>query len=300
MNEQRKRILKWLGAGIGATVAGIALMLSATMIAHPAISQLAGLAVAQTATLWNNVKDAAAGDGLSSGVLAQGTMVFNGLSFDRVRGDVTNGMDVDVTRISGSITPSDAYANPTTANQMWDLNGVFNGTTWDRARSATADALATTGMQASAQVGWNGATYDRVRTASGTNNVATTSLGAQQVTQLATWDITNTQAGAVQATVSKAAGGGTVRHVATNVTVCRGDTAVAAPALIHLRDGATGAGTIKRSWVIGVSTTNESKCENIGGLNISGTANTAMTIEFAAAGAATSTSTVSLSGYSTP
>jgi hypothetical protein len=143
MNDKRKTALKWVGGVVGASIAGIALMLSATMLAHPAISSLAGLAVAQTATLWNNVKDANAGDGLSSGILAQGTMVFNGLSFDRVRGDTTFGMDVDVTRISGSITPADAYANPTTANQMWSLMGVFNGTTWDRARGSITNGLLT-------------------------------------------------------------------------------------------------------------------------------------------------------------
>lgn len=133
--------LRWVGAGVGATLAGIVLMLSATMFAYPAISSIAGLAVAQTSTLWNNVKDAAAGDGLSSGILANGTMVFNGLTFDRVRGDTTFGMDVDVTRISGSITPADAYANPTTANQMWSLNGVFNGTTWDRMRGTITNGV---------------------------------------------------------------------------------------------------------------------------------------------------------------
>lgn len=324
-----KQWMKWVGAGLGATIAGVALMLSATMIAYPAISSIAGLAVAQSANMWNNVKDAAAGDSLSVGLLATGTMMYNGVSFDRVRGDTTYGLDVDVTRISGATTPADAYANPTTANQMWSLTGVFNGTTWDRARSATADTLATTGIVtagnmvwngtsfdrmrtgsadalaitgvlADAQMGWNGTAYDRVRTASATNNTATTSLGIQQVTPASTWSVINTQAGAVQATASKAAGGGTVRHVATSVTVCRGDTAVAAPALVHLRDGASGAGTIIRSWVIGVSTTNESKCENVPGINMTGTANTAMTIEFAAAGSATSTSTVTLTGYSTP
>lgn len=141
MNPQYKKVLQWVGAGVGATLAGIALMLSATMFAYPAISSIAGLAVAQTSTLWNNVKDAAAGDGLTSGILAQATMVYNGLSFDRVRGDIANGMDVDVTRISGTITPADAYANPTTANQMWSLLGIFNGTTWDRARGSITNGL---------------------------------------------------------------------------------------------------------------------------------------------------------------
>ena len=43
---------------------------------------------------------------------------------------------------------------------------MFNGTTWDRSRSATADALASTGMAASGLMGFNGATWDRLRTSS--------------------------------------------------------------------------------------------------------------------------------------
>lgn len=285
---------------VGALVASTALILSTALIAIPAVSQIAGLAVAQSSTNWNSVIDASRGDSQAQGILGQSPYLYNGLTFDRVRGDITNGMDVDVTRISGSITPADAYANPTTANQMWSLMGVFNGTTWDRLREATADALTNaTGLLAAANIGFNGATWDRIRTASATNNTATTSLGALQTTPLSTWSVIDTDVGATQATATKAAGGGTVRHVATSVTICRGDTAAAAPALVHLRDGATGAGTIIRSWVIAVAA-GLSQCENITGLNMSGSANTAMTLEFAAAGAATSTSTVTLTGYSTP
>lgn len=295
-----KKALKWIGGGIGAAIAGVVLMLSATMMGHTAISSLAGLAVAQSSTLWNNVKDAAAGDGLSSGILAESLYLFNGVTLDRVRGDTTNGMDVDVTRISGSITPADAYANPTTANQQWSLTGIFNGTTWDRMRSATADALASTGMTAVGNMGFNGSTFDRLDTASATNNTAVTSLGIQQITPVSTWSVTDTDAGATQSTASKALGGGSVRHVATSITACRGDTVAAVPAQINLRDGATGAGTIIRSWVIGVSVINEATCVDLSGLNMTGTANTAMTLEFAAAGSATSLSTVTLTGYSTP
>lgn len=127
----------------GAMAAAAALVIGSALLAHPAVSELAGLAVAQTSTQWNNVKDAAVGDSLTSGVLAQSLYVFNGLSFDRARGDITNGLDVDVTRMSGSITPSDAYANPTTANQVWSLCGLFNGTTWDRCRGSITNGMLT-------------------------------------------------------------------------------------------------------------------------------------------------------------
>jgi hypothetical protein len=313
---------------VGALCAGMAIMLGSVMIGYPAISQLVGLAVAQSPTQWTNVVDAAKGDAQQSGILGTSPYVFNGLSFDRVRGDTANGMDVDVTRISGTLTPSDAFANPTDISKMWTLNSIFNGSTWDRMRTASSDSLST-GLLAAGNLTFNGSTWDRVRSASAdaltatgisarnnvlfngstfdrqdgvsaTNNTATTTTGVAYSTQLSTWSVTNTQSGAVQATASKAAGGTTVRHVATGVTICRGDTAVAAPALVHLRDGASGAGTILRSWVIGISTVNESKCENVTGLNMTGSANTAMTLEFAAAGSATSISTVTLTGYSTP
>lgn len=256
---------------VGATCAAIVLVIGSVMVVHPAISELAGLAVAQTATQWNNVRDAAAGDNLSNGIFASALYMFNGTAFDRARGDTTNGLDVDVTRMPGGAqTPADAFANPTTFQGSWSLAGLFNGSTWDRIRGISA-----------------------------ANNTATTSLGAQYMVPLSTWNVTDTDSGATQSTATRAAGGGTVRHVATTVTICRGDTSAAAPALIHLRDGASGAGTILRSWVIGVAA-GLSRCEQIAGLNITGSANTAMTIEFAAAGAASSISTVSLSGYSTP
>jgi hypothetical protein len=300
MGLKDSKWVKWVAGTIGAVITGGAIMLGGVMIGYPAISQLVGLAVAQSSTLWNNVIDAAKGDSQASGVLGMSPYLYNGVSFDRVRGDTTNGMDVDVTRISGSTTPADAFANPTTTNTIFSLTGLFNGTTWDRQRTATADALASTGISAGNPSLFNGSTFDRQDGVSATNNTATTSVGVSYNTPLSTWSVTDTDAGATQSTASKAAGGGTVRHVATSITVCRGDTVVAAPALAHLRDGATGAGTIIRSWVIGVSAINESKCESLSGLNMTGSANTAMTIEFVAAGSATSTSTVSLTGYSTP
>jgi len=262
---------EWIVGTIGALVAGGAIMLGGVVVGHPAISQLVGLAVAQSSTLWNNVIDAAKGDSQTNGILGMSPYLYNGVSFDRVRGDTTNGMDVDVTRMSGSITPADGYTNPTTANQIWSLNGVLNGTTWDRIRSASA-----------------------------ANNIAATSLGAIQIVPLSTWSLTHTPAAATQATISKTAGASTIRHVATSVTWCIAAQATAQPILlINLRDGATGAGTILHSWTVS-TIASDSKCQSISGLNITGTANTAMTIETAAAPAAAVQATVNMTGYSTP
>lgn len=328
---------------VGACAVAITLVLGITVVSKSAISELAGLAVAQTNTLWNSVADAAKGDGLTSGVMAQSTYLWNGISFDRLKSGATaDGQAVTgilantplvlntagtYDRIRGGLTADGNAGTGLLNNAAVGLNTagtfdrikagltadgvagtgllnpgmyVFNASTWDRLRTASGDALAVTGMTAVGNMLWNGASNDRWRSASATNNTATTSLGGAQVTQLSTWSITNTQTGAAQATVSKAAGGGTVRHVATGVTICGGDTVVAAPRQINLRDGATGAGTIIRSWWIGISVINDTKCIDLAPINMTGTANTAMTIEFAGAGSATSSSTVTLTGYSTP
>jgi hypothetical protein len=229
--------------------------LGVTMLAYPAaITQLAGLAVAQTSTQWNSLKDMAQGDGQQNGVML--------------------------------ISPC-----------------LWNGTSCDRQRSGlAADGAAATGVPSQAPALFNGATLDRARSASATNNTQTTVLGAQQVAVLSTWSQTNTPAANTQATTSKAAGGGTVRHVATSITWCFAtDTlAGAGPLNINLRDGATGAGTIMRTWIVDLPAVENSQCRDLSGLNMTGSANTAMTLEFAAAGGAASVETVSFTGYSTP
>jgi len=129
--------MKWIkyGSGlIGAFVAGLVIMFGSQYVVYPAISSLIGLAVAESATVWNSVRDGSVGDNISNGVSYMTLGLWDGSNFDRARGTITNGLAVDVTRISGSITPADAYANPTTANQVWSLGGIFNGSTWDRWR----------------------------------------------------------------------------------------------------------------------------------------------------------------------
>lgn len=63
-----------------------------TAIAHPAaISQLAGIAVAQTSTKWNSLKDLAVGDGQQNGVGLFSPCLWNGTSCDRQRGTIAGG-----------------------------------------------------------------------------------------------------------------------------------------------------------------------------------------------------------------
>lgn len=74
--------------------------------AQTAITQQSGLAVAENVptTIWNSVRDAVSGDDLTRGVLAVNAYMFDGTNHDRARGDTTNGLDVDVTRVGGTVT----------------------------------------------------------------------------------------------------------------------------------------------------------------------------------------------------
>jgi hypothetical protein len=101
----------------------------------------------------------------------------------------------------------------------------------------------------------------------------------------ARWDVFSSPAVSLQATASKAAGTAGVRHVADCVTASAGaSTAPAATNLvITLRDGASGAGTVIWTTDITAAATaanhgNVTLC----GLNLIGTAATAMTLEFTA------------------
>jgi hypothetical protein len=265
--------MRSLSKAFGWLVLAIVFGLGITMIAYPAaVTQVAGLAIAQSSTQWNQLKDFAQGDAFSSGAASVSPCLFNGLTCDRQRGSIAGGAEVAVKSVSGGVTPADGFATPTNALTTFNFLGLFNATTTDRWRSASA-----------------------------TNNTATTSLGGAHVTTLSTWSVTSTPAVATQATASKGAGGGTVRHVAQSITVCVAAGATAqAPVLVHLRDGATGAGTIIRSWAF-AQPINTGSCSTQEGLNQTGSANTAMTLETVAAGiTATVQATVTLGGYSTP
>lgn len=114
------------------------------------------------------------------------------------------------------------------------------------------------------------------------------------------WAINHTPAAATQATISQAAGAAGVRNVCTSVscTICSAGTAQAAALVFNLRDGATGAGTILWSQQA-VLPTNANMTIQLGGLQIAGTAATAMTLETAAAPAATCIASVAMTGYTT-
>lgn len=66
------------------------------------------------------------------------TMLFNGTSWDRARGDTTNGLDVDVTRVSGNVTTVGAAASGSAASGNPVLIAGIDGST-ARTMSVAAD-----------------------------------------------------------------------------------------------------------------------------------------------------------------
>ena len=118
----------------------------------------------------------------------------------------------------------------------------------------------------------------------------------------ANFNILHTPAAATQATITQAAGAAGVRNVCTGIqwSETLGGT-LQTLIQVNLRDGTTGAGTILWSISLGgaSSATTGYLSMGITGLNIVGTAATAMTLEFSAAGVAASTQSVSLQGYTT-
>jgi hypothetical protein len=113
------------------------------------------------------------------------------------------------------------------------------------------------------------------------------------------WSQIHAPAANSQATTSRAAATG-VRHVAYCVGyTLTATTAPAATSLnVVLRDGATGAGTIiwQHTVVATAGTGNLVTPHTVCGLNIAGTAGTAMTLEFSA-GLTNAVQVVSLTGY---
>lgn len=144
---------------------------------------------------------------------------------------------------------------------------------------------------------FDGANYDRVRTASAANQAAANPIGVLQVATVGTFGIQHTPAAATQATISRAAGGAGIRHIATAITIGIAAVAAQGPLIFNLRDGATGVGTILWSATL-TKPAGDGAVVTISGLSIPGTPNTAMTLESAAAPAGTNFAFVSLSGYS--
>lgn len=254
-----------------------------------------------------NSPDADAG----TGAQAVGLNVYNGATFDRVRS--ANGASITTgTGLLGCAVMAWDGANYRRIVTSSDNDGclavsVFSspGTQWDSTGSALTDAFsnAPSAGLAIAKVlpfimGFNGTTWDRLRT-----NAAAVISGATQgfaglVASPGEWSITHAPATNTQATISKAQGGAGVRHVARSLAITVGGTANSGAVTFNLRDGASGAGTILMTFVL-YALANAGAVLTLSGMNVFGSANTAMTIETSAAPAANVQASVALSGYST-
>jgi hypothetical protein len=124
-------------------------------------------------------------------------------------------------------------------------------------------------------------------------DTANTSL---RVSDIGNWSVYHVPATATQATITKAAVSG-YRHVCNSITATVAANSTAqTPLTVYLRDGATGAGTILWAGTV-AAPANGLGGVCVGGLNIIGSENTAMTLEFSAAGVANSAQAVTLTGF---
>lgn len=146
---------------------------------------------------------------------------------------------------------------------------------------------------------YDGATYDRQRSASANNLSPTGDIppGVAIATRPGQWAFNHQPAVSTRATVTRGAGGAQVRNVCTGFGfTLNAVAAITVPVVVNLRDGATGVGTILWTgrYTAPVGTT---FALDLSGLNIVGSPNTAMTFEFAAAPAAGDFQSVNIQGY---
>lgn len=136
------------------------------------------------------------------------------------------------------------------------------------------------------------------------NLAAQTSTKHALVVHPGQWAETHAPAVNTQATKSHTAGAAGVRHVCTWIAICLSNDSTGSVQTVltfNLRDGATGAGTILASFTLALpATAGECRTLTLGGLNVVGTAATAMTLESASAPGTHTAASVAFGGYSTP
>lgn len=183
---------------------------------------------------------------------------------------------------------------------------------WQTYDNAAADGLSVSGdvahdsADAGEPVKIGGKAYAASATAVSANDRvnAVFDLEGRQIVRTGNQDLTafavhHTPAANTQATISQSAGAGSLRNVCTSITATWSSDAApsAAQVKVYLRDGATGAGTIKWSATLSLpATAGANTGVTIAPLWIVGTAATAMTLEFSAAGGANTYEDVSMTG----
>jgi hypothetical protein len=140
-----------------------------------------------------------------------------------------------------------------------------------------------------------------VRVASGSALSGKDGTGSALVTPPGQWAVSHVPGATAQATIAKAAVAGT-RHVCTAIIVTLTATGSAPAAAVlgwTLRDGATGAGTILLAGRIAIEAVAGYNVPPVllSGLNIVGSVNTAMTLEFDSGAGNNTTEAVAMAGY---
>lgn len=133
---------------------------------------------------------------------------------------------------------------------------------------------------------YNGSTWDRGRSASAANLATQSGLGASLSTPPGMWTVSSLPGAGVLASAVKAAGAAGIRHICTGIMISWG--AIAAPVATAmtwvLRDGASGAGTVLAAGQLSVpAAAFQGQPVIATDLAIPGTAATAMTLEFGGA-----------------
>lgn len=111
------------------------------------------------------------------------------------------------------------------------------------------------------------------------------------------FSIFSTPAAATQATATQPAAGATARNVITSLAWTVGAVAAQAVLTLVVRDGASGVGPIIWAQTVGPLAAAGQLSGQLPGLNITGSLNTDMTVEFTAAPAATNFESVAATGY---
>lgn len=136
-------------------------------------AMLAGASWVYNGTNWDRTRAAnGASATTGTGLLGAGNMVFDGTNWQKLAG-TTGGSPIVVQGING-VNPADADTNSnfvgvrdasgTNRKGLYNASAIFNGTTWDRIKSATAAAATTgTGLLGVGMLGFDGTNYQRVQ-----------------------------------------------------------------------------------------------------------------------------------------
>ena len=194
----------------------------------------------------------------------------------------------------------DLYGNQLVLPMMFTAGAGFPAPVPFTSRGNNSDAVApiAAGNLAVINFGYifDNVNWDRNRSASAANLAATSGLGSQLSSSPGEWSVNHLPAVGVQATITRAGVAGR-SHICRSITAAiSAGAAVSAVSHIVLRDGVSGVGAILWGAVLNAPI-NYSDNIVISGLNIVGTSGNAMTLEFLAAGVATDTQSVSLTGY---